>query len=197
MLTLHHAPRTRSSRILWLMEELEAPYELKLTDIVRMDGSGALDRSNPHPDKKVPALVHDGALITESIAIIQYLTDLFPGRGLAPTVGDPQRGPYLSWLAYYAGVIEPVIVVQHAGQGDAAWAVRSWRNVAAMHARVSAALAEQPYILGQRFSAVDLLITSMGQFMRHTLPPGAAVDDYIQRCTERPALRRALAKENG
>src|SRR5262245_16832534 len=98
MLTLHHAPRTRSSRIVWLLEELEAPYQIQYTTIARADGSGGPDAANPHPDKKVPALVHDGALITESAAIILYLTDLFPEAGLGPRVGDRQRGPYLSWL---------------------------------------------------------------------------------------------------
>jgi glutathione S-transferase len=100
MLTLHHAPQSRSSRIVWLLEELGAPYQLKITDIPRMDGSGAPDPTNPHPDKKVPALVDDGVLVTESIAIVQYLIDKFPAAGLGPAIGDPLRGPYLTWLAY-------------------------------------------------------------------------------------------------
>ena len=99
MLVLHHAPRSRSSRIIWLLEELGAPYEIALTDIPRMDGPGAPDPKNPHPDKKVPALVDDGALVTESAAIVLYLTDKFPAAGLGPVVGDPLRGAYLAWLA--------------------------------------------------------------------------------------------------
>ena len=71
MPTLFHAPRSRSSRIIWLLEELGADYELRITDIPRQDGTGAADPANPHPDKKVPALVDDGVLITESIAIVQ------------------------------------------------------------------------------------------------------------------------------
>ncbi len=86
-------------------------------NIPRMDGSGAADPDNPHPDKKVPALVHDGVLVTESAAIFAYLTDLFPHAGIAPVVGDEKRGPYLSWLAYYAGVIEPVVSFETAGAG--------------------------------------------------------------------------------
>ena len=96
MLTLYHAPQSRSSRIVWLLEELGADYTLKITDIPRMDGKGAPDPVNPHPDKKVPALVDDGVLITESIAIVQYLTDRFPGAEIGPRIGDPKRGPYLS-----------------------------------------------------------------------------------------------------
>src|SRR6188474_3682695 len=109
MLTLYHAPQSRSSRIIWLLEELGADYQLVITDIPRQDGSGAPDPRNPHPDQKVPALVHDGVLLTESIAILQYLADAFPQARLAPPIGDRARGPYLTWLAYYAGVAEPVI----------------------------------------------------------------------------------------
>src|SRR5262245_66236261 len=78
MLTLHHAPQSRSSRILWLLEEVGATYQIALTNIPRPDGSGASDPKNPHPDKKVPALVDDGVLVTESAAIVLYLTDKFP-----------------------------------------------------------------------------------------------------------------------
>src|SRR5687767_15011209 len=64
MLTLYHAPQSRSTRIIWLLEELGAEYNLIYTNIPRMDGSGGPDENNPHPDKKVPALAHNGALIT-------------------------------------------------------------------------------------------------------------------------------------
>ncbi|MFO1237410.1 MAG: hypothetical protein U1F24_10425 [Alphaproteobacteria bacterium] len=58
----------------------------------------------------MPALLHDGALIHERAAIVLYLTDLFPEAGLGPRIGDAKRGPYLTWLAYYAGVMEPSFV---------------------------------------------------------------------------------------
>jgi len=197
MLTLHHAPLSRSSRIVWLLEELGADYELAITDIPRMDGTGGSDPSNPHPDKKVPALVDDGVLVTESIAIVQYLTDKFPAAGLGPGIGDPGRGAYLSWLAYYAGVIEPVVNLEFAGLGDNAAMQRTFRDRAAMDRRLLAAFGAGPYMLGDRFSGADVLIASMGQFARTMLPAGAVVDAYLERCTERPALARALAKDGG
>ncbi len=197
MLTLYHAPQSRSSRIVWLLEELGADYDLVITSIPRQDGSGAADPRNPHPDQKVPALVHDGTLITESVAIVQYLVDLYPEVGLAPAIGDPLRGPYLTWLAYYAGVIEPVINFQFAGLGEHPVLQRTFRDGAAVARRIGEALDAKPYILGDRFSAADVVIASMGQFMRTTLPPGARVDDYLQRCNARPALARAQAKDSG
>ena len=82
MLTLFHAPWSRSSRLVWLLEEIGVGYEICYCDIPRMDGSGARDPRNPHPDGKVPALLHDDVLVTESAAVALYLTDLFPEAGL-------------------------------------------------------------------------------------------------------------------
>lgn len=197
MITLHHAPRSRSSRIVWLLEELGAPYQLKLTNIPRMDGSGASDPDNPHPDKKVPALVHDGVLITESAAIILYLTELFPDAGLAPKLGDRLRGPYLTWLAYYAGVIEPTITAEFAGLGANPALQRTFTTRAAVDKRILGALQAGPYVLGENFSGADILIASMGQWSRNMLPADAIADEYLARCNARPALARAMAKDGG
>src|SRR5690606_29280022 len=84
MIVLYHAPRSRSSRFIWLLEELGAPYRIEPVSIRRGDGSGALDTKNPHPHGKVPVVVHDGATIFESIAIALYLTDAFPDANLGP-----------------------------------------------------------------------------------------------------------------
>lgn len=197
MLTLYHAPQSRSSRIIWLLEELGAKYEIKITNIPRMDGSGAADANNPHPEKKVPALVDDGVLITESIAIVQYLTDKFPAAGLGPQIGDPKRGPYLSWLAYYAGVIEPIINLEFAGLADNPAMQRTFRDRAALNRHILAGLEPGPYLLGDKFSGADVLIASMGQWMRTMLPPGERVDAYLERCNSRPALARARDKDTG
>jgi glutathione S-transferase len=197
MITLHHAPQSRSSRIIWLLEEVGAPYQIVLTDIPRMDGSGASDPKNPHPDKKVPAIVDDGVLVTESAAIVLYLTDEFPKAGIGPAIGDPLRGPYLSWLAWYAGVAEPVVTLEFAGLAANPMVQRSFRGSAETGARILTALRAGPYLLGERFSGADLLIVSMAQWARHTLPADALVDAYLARVNARPALARAIARDNG
>jgi len=197
MLTLFHAPLSRSSRIIWLLEELGADYTIKVTNIPRQDGSGAPDPANPHPEKKVPALVDDGVLITESIAIVQYLSDKFPAADLAPRIGDAKRGPYLSWLAYYAGVIEPVICFERGGLSDNEMLQRAFRDRSAMDRHILAGLGDGPYLLGGMFSGADILLASMGQFMRTMLPPGKVIDSYLERCNSRPALARAMAKDKG
>lgn len=196
MLTLYHAPQSRSSRILWLLEELAAEYDVFQVDIPRqMSGTGAPDPANPHPEKKVPYLVHDGAAMTESVAIMLYLTDLFPQAGLAPTVGEPGRAAYLNWLAYYAGVYEPVGLLAWTGLGDDARLRANFRGVPEAQARFASALEQNPYLLGPDFSAADLLFATMGQWMRDALPPGARVDDWLARCLDRPALKRAQEKD--
>ncbi len=191
MLTLFHSPRSRSTRFLWLLEEIGPHYEIEYVTIQRADGSGGPDPKNPHPHKQVPALIHDEALITESAAIALYLTDAHPGAGVGPLVGDSLRGPYLTWLAYYAGVLEPVVVAHSRGATDE-------RDVAAyqaLDARLKATLEAGPYLLGETFSAADILYVSLLQFGRTLLPDHKVYDDYLARLQARPALARALEKD--
>lgn len=193
MLTLFHAPRSRSTRFIWLLEELGAPYEIRKVDIFRsVSNTGARDPANPHPHGQVPALLDDGVLITESAAIALYLTDKFPEAGLGPVVGDPLRGPYLSWLAYYAGVLEPCVTnlwKQRQDDQDKA-------QYQAMDERLRATLEASPWLLGDAFSAADIMFVSLLQFARQMLPPHEAYDDWLARANARPALARALAKDD-
>ncbi|MGE0047294.1 MAG: glutathione S-transferase family protein [Hyphomonadaceae bacterium] len=198
MLTLFHAPRSRSSRIIWLLEELGAPYELKISNIRRGDGSGAVEETNPHPHGKVPAIVHDGVPVFESAAICTYLTDAFPANRIGPQVGDPKRGPYLTWLAYYTGVLEPAFMSKFMNitppRGTAGWVV-----VEEAMEHVNAALEKGPWLLGDTFSAADVLYGStfalfLGNPMLPETPPLRA---YVDRCAARPAYQRAAAKEEG
>ena len=193
MLTLYHAPNSRSSRFLWLLEEMDTPYEIVKVDIRRRDGSGGRDPRNPHPDKKVPALVHDGALVTESAAICLYLSDAFPAAGVGPRLGDPLRASYVTWLAYYAGVIEPAVIAKAAGRTDTdANEAEAYEQ---MSQRLRSALEHHPFVLGEKFSAADVLVASVFQWARTMMPAGAYFDDYVARLAQRPALQRALAKD--
>src|SRR5271166_1119507 len=107
MLTLVHAPRSRSLSCLWLLEEIGEPYDIQYVSIRRGDGSGALDPANPHPHGKVPVLKDGESTVFEQTAIALYLADKFPGARLGPAIDDPARGAFLTMLAYYTGVIEP------------------------------------------------------------------------------------------
>ena len=97
MITLYHAPRSRSSSILWLLEELGAPYKVALTPIVYGDGRGTPAPESyraVHPHKKVPAIDDDGKPVFESSAIVLYLADKFSLGNLAPKLDDPRRAAY-------------------------------------------------------------------------------------------------------
>jgi glutathione S-transferase len=198
MLTLFHAPRSRSFRTLWLLEELRAPYELKVVNIRRSDGSGGADPANPHPHGKVPALTDDGALVFETPAIALYLTDKFPEAGLGPRVGERDRAAYLTWLSYYTGVIEPSLTakflkIQHI-HGTFGWA--PFDDVIAYLTR---AISERTHLLGEQFSAADIVIGgSLPLLMaRGVVPESEALKSYTGRITARPAFASAQARDAG
>ena len=199
MITLYHHPRTRSSRFIFLLEELGAPYEIHLTTVRQRDGSGAVDPANPHPHGKVPAIHdEDGTVVFESAAIALYLTDKFPQSGLGPVTGDPKRGAYLSWLAYYAGVMEPAWMSAYM-KWEIPRGTAGWVKTDEVMAFVNATLAKGPYLLGETFSAVDILVGTtfkmfMGSPIFETTP---LLEAYVKRIIERPAYARAQARENG
>jgi glutathione S-transferase len=195
MITLYHAPYSRSTRMIWLLEELGVPYEIRQVSIFRpLTGEGAADPANPHPDKRVPAIEHDGSLVAESVAIVLYLTDAFPEARLGPAVGDASRGTYLTWLAWYAAELEPALFAGLAG--ELAGSPQKQRSYEVVLQRLHGALADGPYIMGERFSGADFLIASAIAFGRHVLPASPAIDAYLARCQSRPAAARALALEN-
>jgi glutathione S-transferase len=198
MITLYHRPKTRSSRFLFLLEELEAPYRVQLVSVRQRDGSGALDPANPHPHGKVPAIADDGSVVFESSAIALYLTDKFTKNHLGPLVGEAQRGAYLSWLAYYAGVFEPSVLSKFmkvaVPRGTAGWV-----ELEEVMPAILARLAAGPYMLGEHFSAVDVLFgTTFAQFAQSgLLPQSPLIDAYVQRIVSRPAFARGMARDAG
>jgi glutathione S-transferase len=198
MLTLFHAPNSRSSRILWLLEELGTPYTLKLVSIRRGDGTGAVDPENPHPHGKVPVIVHQGRTIFETPAIALYLADLFPQSGLGPKPTEPERGAYLTWLFYYSGVIEPSLTAKFLNirhmHGTFGWA--PFDEVLAY---LTSTLQNGQYLLGDRFSTADILIGGSLPIMmaRGIVPESETFNAYIARIRERPAFGRARVKDPG
>ena len=197
MITLFHAPRSRSSRFLFLLEELGAPYEIKLVSIRRGDGSGAADPANPHPHGKVPAIRDGETLVFESAAVALYLTDKFPANGIGPLVGDPLRGAYLTWLAYYAGEMEPAWVSKFM-QVEPPRGTAGWVATNEVMDFVNATLSKGPYLLGAQFSAADILVgTTFQLFMGSPLLPRTdLLEAYVKRVTERPAYARSQARDN-
>jgi glutathione S-transferase len=193
MLTLYHAPKSRSNSIVWLLEELGVPYETRVVDIRRADGTGARDPHNPHPHAKVPALDHDGHHVFETAAIALYLTDLFPEKGLGPKVGDPDRGEYLSWLAYRPGVIEPSLMMRRLNVTHVPGAM-GWAPADEVEAFLNQTLASREYLVGGRFSAADIITGGTVYYltMFKVMNETPVLKAYTDRITARPAFKRAM-----
>src|SRR6201995_4379332 len=111
MLTLFHTPKSPSSRIVWLLEELQVDYRLEYVNSPAPDGSNT-DPKNPHPHGYAPALRHNRAVITESGAITLYLTDLYPNSSIGVSLQDPLRARYVTWLFYQVGLTEPLMYMR-------------------------------------------------------------------------------------
>jgi glutathione S-transferase len=199
VITLYHAPRSRSSSILWLLEELGEPYRIAITPIVYGNGEGNAAPEGYrriHPHKKVPAIDHDGTIVFECAAIALYLADAFPQAGLAPSVGDKRRGPYVTWLAYWTGVMNPIITARFRGwDNDSPTGFGTFED---MENHLAGTLESHPYIAGDSFTAADVLVGgALGYFSGTLLPPRKSFDDYLARIADRPARQRALAKDTG
>jgi glutathione S-transferase len=192
MLTLIHAPQSRSWRIIALIDEMGIwdKVDIRRVGMVGRDGLGSHDPSNPHPEGKVPALIHDGTLITESGAIMLYLTALFPDSGMAPKPGTSKRGEYLTWLFWYQGILEPVMWMKMFG-ADHPGLHRNFRGVDEAMARLHAALEKGPFLCGDDFTAADLICASTFAFLPQFLPEDQLIRDWVARCQARPSVQKA------
>jgi len=199
VITLYHAPLSRSVRIVWLLEELGLPYELR---------SAALEPPAPRPfaqktpSGKVPTIEDDGMAMFESGAILEYVLEKYGNGRLAPPVGSPLRGPFLQWVHFAEATLFP-------GLGNIAWHTRFKQDAETVAGAVAdyrawteagldaleRQLTGKQFVLGAEFSGADvmlgytLLVAKAFGVLSERHP---AVNAYLARLTERPALRRAL-----
>ena len=194
-ITLYHSPNTRSTGALILLEELAAPYKLHLLNMKAGEQRQAAYLA-VNPMGKVPAITDGGALVTEQGAVFLYLADRFPQMGLAPAIGDPLRGPYLRWMVYYGSAFEPALVDRSQGHAPPP-SMAPYGDYDTMLATLVAQLDKGPYLLGERFTAVDVL---WGTALRWTtmfklVPELPVITAYIERVNSRPAVIRAREKD--
>ncbi len=156
-ITLYYAPHTRAGRVRWLLEELGVPYQLR-----RVDHKTDPSYRDIHPLALVPGLVVDGKPMIESAAMMIYLADRFPDRGLAPALDAPDRAAYLQWIVFTTTTLEPPLVQAFFPSGAAPDADAKARMIGRFHdaARViEAPLADgREFLLGGRLSAADLTV---------------------------------------
>ena len=192
MMQLYWSPRSRSFAALWLMEEAGKPYERVLTDI----STGAQRRAEYlaiNPMGKVPALKDGEATIAESAAICAYVAERYPDARLAPPLGDPLRAKYLQWLFFSPGCIEPALI-QIFTKIEVPTSTAAWGSATQVFDVLDAALGKGPWILGEEFSAADIVVGSGLNFavrLFKMVPSRPSFDAYIARCVARPAFQRA------
>jgi glutathione S-transferase len=182
---------TDLTSVLTLLEELDVPYELRLLNF-QLGEQRKPEYLAVNPLGKVPAIVHNGALVTELGAIFIYLADAFPRKGLAPAIGDALRGPYLRWLVFYGSAFEPAIVDRSMKREPAPASRSPYGDFDGVMALIDAQLTQGPHLFGERFTAADIL---WGGALRWTVgfglvPESAHISAYVERVTSRTCFAR-------
>jgi glutathione S-transferase len=194
MMKLYWSPRTRSFSALWLMEETGQPYERVQTDLSKGEQKTP-DYLAINPMGKVPALRDGEATLAEAAAICAYVAERYPQANLAPPLGDPLRAKYLYWLFFSPGCVEPAMV-QLATKIEMNPTSAGWGDAQRVFDVLDAALGEGPWLLGEAFSAADIMIGSGLNFavrLFKMAPSRPSFDRYLDRCAARPAFQRAGA----
>lgn len=190
-LTFYTNPMSRGQTVRWMLEEIGEPYDTQILDY------GTTMKAEPYlsinPMGKVPAIVHDGNVVSEVAAICCYLADAFPQAGLAP---DPQdRADYYRWIFFTAGPVEAAFTARSMGWEVPAdkQAMAGFGNYDTAIATLDKALTGKRFIAGDRFTAADLFVGAMVGFMLrfNLLDPRPVFTDYAARMTDRDAYRRA------
>ncbi len=195
MLTLYHAPNSRSATALYMLHELGEPFELEILDLKKGEHKSA-DYLAINPMGKVPALKDGAALVTELPAILVYLADKYPRTGLAPAIDAPERGPYLKWMFFNGSCLEPAVMDKFM-QRESPPSTAGWGTFDDVIGTLAAGLKPGPWLLGEKFSAADVLIGSALRYMLgfKILPERPEFVAYVERLQARPAFQKALADE--
>ena len=200
MIKLYFAPRTRAVRVLWLLEELGLPYELVRVDFQPPARNFFLQQT---PSGKIPTLEDGDVVMFESGAIIEYLLEQYGAGRLAPAPGSRDRAAFLQWLHFAESTAFPPL-------GILVWLTR-YRADAAGHAsliddtrRRAAAgldvlerqLAQTPYLVGDGFTAADIMMgftLVAARFLGPLDDRYPALNAYLARLQERPAFQKAIS----
>jgi glutathione S-transferase len=196
-LTLYHASPSRSSVVLWMLEELGEPYDIHLLSLSKGDNLKP-EYLAVNPMGKVPALRHGDTVITEVAAICTYLADEFPRAKLNVPVGTPRRGIYLKWLFFGPGCLEPAVIDRAAPRKDEPRrAMLGYGDFDTTMNVVAKAVENGPWLMGEQFTAADVVIGAnirWGMIFK-MVPERKEFTDYAARIAARPAAQRADAKD--
>ena len=196
-LTFYTHPMSRGRIVRWMLEEIGQPYRTELLDYDTTMKAAAYLAVNPMG--KVPALRHGEIVVTEAAAICAYLADAFPAASLNVPVGDARRGVYLKWLFFGPSCLEPAIIERAFPRKEppprASLGFGDFDTV--MNVLAKATRSAKPYLLGEEFTAADVVIGSGLRWgsMFKLIPEQPEFTQYVARLNERPALKRATEKD--
>jgi glutathione S-transferase len=196
-LTLYHAAPSRSSITRWMLEEIGEPYDIHFMSLSKGDNR-APEFLSLNPMGKVPVLKHGDVVISESAAICTYLADEFPRAKLNVPVGDPRRGVYLQWLFFGPSCIEPAMLDRaFPRKEEARRGALGYGDFDTVMDVVAKAVAKGPYLMGDQFTAADVVIGSTLRWgtMFKLLPERPEFIAYAGRIASRPALQRSEAQD--
>lgn len=189
--TLYHSPQTRSSQILWLAEELGAPYEIHHVDINTGKGKdGGFEAASPFG--KVPAIRDGNTAINETGAIALYLADKYGYGTLAPKHDAANRGDYYRWVLTAAASLDVALINTMTKREEFP---RGQAPLTRIVEFIATTLHKHPYVTGDHFTAADIMIAAglgWGMFMKAVPADNATLNAYVERLTSRPARKRAL-----
>jgi glutathione S-transferase len=198
-LVFYTNPMSRGRIIRWMLEEVGQPYETKILRWETGDAKAA-DYLAINPMGKVPAIVHDGVVVTECAAICAYLADVFPDAGLAPPAHSRLRGPYYRWLFFGAGPIEQAVGAKVVNLEPTAEQRISLGFGCLEHVlgAVEGAVKDRTYLVGDAFTAADLYLASHLSWGMNfgTIERRPAFETYAERHLQRPAALRADEIDN-
>jgi glutathione S-transferase len=199
MITVHHLNDSRSQRILWLMEELGLPYEIRKYQ--RLETRLAPPELKAiHPVGKAPVITDDGRTVFESGAIIDYLIRRYGKGRLQPDPATPEYDDYQMWLHYAEGsAMLPLLLrlyVSRLGEGGKPLFPRIESETANHLGYLDGHLKGRKYLLGDFFSGADIQMSFVGEIaevygQRKSFPN---LDVWIRRLHKRPAWKKALEK---
>lgn len=188
---LYHSPASRAFVAYWLLEELGKPFKVQTIDLRKGEQkSDAYRRINPMG--KVPALTDGKVTVTENPAICLYLADRYGYGKLAPKIEAAERGAYLRWMVFSTAVLEPAANLKSVEAHQPGFGA-GWGDLATVVETVEAALETGPWLLGETFSAADVMlgsVISMAMF-NNLLPDSDIIEAYRDRLVRRPAYQRA------
>ncbi|WP_280137321.1 glutathione S-transferase family protein [Aureimonas sp. AU4] len=192
-LVLYTNPMSRGRIARWMLEEVGAPYRAVLLDYASTLGAPEHLRLNPMG--KVPVLVDDGEVVTETAAICLHLADRFPEAGLAPAPGA--RGRYYRAVLFGAGPLEAAVTNRALGVEVPAEQARmmGYGTYGRTLDALETMLTEAPYAAGDRFTAADVYLGAQVSWGLQfgTIERRPAFERYRDRIADRPALARAAA----